>query len=200
MLLLAAVFPTLYRRTGGSRCGRDGTQTAPRADSEVTLGVLCDQIEPLDDSMEDEDKTIRERLRALVAAFLTQDARKPLLAQLQGQGRGAAEQEDAPIDTLIKVPYPNPPWRTRRRYPPLSALFQRRTADAARGRACARTVRARRLSAQGGPRARAEPGEPGAVPALFLAPSPIKTGSSESDLGMRQSTGSAHDKICSDVM
>ncbi|KAH8995243.1 apoptosis inhibitory protein 5-domain-containing protein [Lactarius hatsudake] len=72
-------------------------------DSKVTLGVLCDQIVPPDDPMEDEDKTIRERLRALVVAFLAQDARKPLLAQLQGQGRGAAEQEDALIDTLIKA-------------------------------------------------------------------------------------------------
>ncbi|KAH9017315.1 hypothetical protein EDB85DRAFT_2155262 [Lactarius pseudohatsudake] len=72
-------------------------------DSKVTLGVLCDQIVPPDDPMEDEDKTIRERLRALVVAFLAQDARKPLLAQLQGQGRGAAGQEDALIDTLIKA-------------------------------------------------------------------------------------------------
>ncbi|KAI9437538.1 apoptosis inhibitory protein 5-domain-containing protein [Lactarius indigo] len=72
-------------------------------DSKVTLGVLCDQIVPPDDPMEDEDKTIRERLRALVVAFLAQDARKPLLAQLQGPGRGAAEQEDALIDTLIKA-------------------------------------------------------------------------------------------------
>ncbi|KAH9010514.1 hypothetical protein EDB84DRAFT_1445679 [Lactarius hengduanensis] len=59
LMLLLAVFPTLYRRTGGSRCGQYDTQTAPRADSEVTLGVLCDQIEPSDDSMEDEDKIIR---------------------------------------------------------------------------------------------------------------------------------------------
>jgi hypothetical protein len=72
-------------------------------DSKVTLGVLCDQIVPTDDPMEDEDKTIRERLRALVVAFLAEDARQPLLAQLQRQGRGAAEQEDALIDTLIKV-------------------------------------------------------------------------------------------------
>ena len=72
-------------------------------DSKVTLGVLCDQIVPLDDPMEDEDKTIRERLRALVVAFLAEDARQPLLAQLQRQGRGSAEQEDALIDTLIKV-------------------------------------------------------------------------------------------------
>ncbi|KAH9024847.1 hypothetical protein EDB84DRAFT_1615141 [Lactarius hengduanensis] len=50
-------------------------------DSKVTLGILCDQIRP----------------EALVVAFLAQDPRKPLLAQLQGQRRGAAEQEDALI-------------------------------------------------------------------------------------------------------
>lgn len=72
-------------------------------DSKVTLGVLCDQIVPTDEPMEDEDKTIRDRLRALVVAFLAEDARQPLLAQLQRQGRGAAEQEEALIDTLIKV-------------------------------------------------------------------------------------------------
>ncbi|KAH9033689.1 hypothetical protein EDB83DRAFT_2200630, partial [Lactarius deliciosus] len=72
-------------------------------DSNVTLGVLCDQIMPPDDPMEDEDKTIHERPGMLVVAFLVQDPRKPLLAQLQGQRRGAAEQEDALIYTLIKV-------------------------------------------------------------------------------------------------
>ena len=72
-------------------------------DSKVTLGVLCDQIVPTDEPMEDEDKSIRDRLRALVVAFLAEDARQPLLAQLQRQGRGAAEQEEALIDTLIKV-------------------------------------------------------------------------------------------------
>ncbi|KAH8993434.1 hypothetical protein EDB92DRAFT_2086336, partial [Lactarius akahatsu] len=70
-------------------------------DSKVTLGILCDQLVPPDDPMEDEDKTIRERLRALVVVFLAQDAREPLLAQLQGQGRGAAGQADALIDTLL---------------------------------------------------------------------------------------------------
>ncbi|KAH9025279.1 hypothetical protein EDB85DRAFT_2149870 [Lactarius pseudohatsudake] len=51
----------------------------------------------------DEDKTIRERPEALVVLFLAQDTRKPLRTQLQGQRRGAAEQEDALIDTLIKA-------------------------------------------------------------------------------------------------
>ncbi|KAN0138268.1 Apoptosis inhibitory protein 5 (API5) domain containing protein [Lactarius tabidus] len=72
-------------------------------DSKVTLGVLCDQIVPPDDPMEDEDRTIRERLRALVVAFLAEDARQPLLSQLQRQGRRAADQEDSLIDTLIKA-------------------------------------------------------------------------------------------------
>ncbi|KAH9026575.1 hypothetical protein EDB84DRAFT_339675 [Lactarius hengduanensis] len=197
-MLLLAVFPTLYRRTGGSLYGRDGIQTTPQADSEVTLGVLCDQIEPSDDSMEDEDKTIRERLRALVAAFLAQDAQKHLLAQLQGHERGAAEQEDAPIDTFIEAVSKSSvvdAAKISSSFCPLST-----TADAARERAWAPTARARRLSAQGGPRTRAEPGDPGgAVPALFLAPSPIKTGSSEFDLEIRQSNGSAHDTICGDV-
>ncbi|KAH9057414.1 hypothetical protein EDB87DRAFT_1096610 [Lactarius vividus] len=67
-------------------------------DFKVTLGIFCDQIEPPDNPMEDDDKTICECLHALVIAFLAQDARSPLLAQLQGQGRGAAEQEDALID------------------------------------------------------------------------------------------------------
>ncbi|KAH9016721.1 hypothetical protein EDB84DRAFT_1523712, partial [Lactarius hengduanensis] len=62
-------------------------------DSKVTLGVLCDQIVPPEDPMEEEDKTIRERLEALVVAFLAQDTWKPLQAQLQGQRRGAAKQE-----------------------------------------------------------------------------------------------------------
>ncbi|KAH9053357.1 hypothetical protein EDB87DRAFT_1690378 [Lactarius vividus] len=71
-------------------------------DFKVTLGIFCDQIEPPDNPMEDEDKTICERLRALVVAFLVHDVRSPLLAQLHGQGRGAAEQEDALID---RYPY-----------------------------------------------------------------------------------------------
>jgi hypothetical protein len=72
-------------------------------DSKVTLSVLCDQVVPPDDPVEDEDKVIRERLRALVVVFLAEEARKPLLRQLQGQGDSGAEQEQALIDTLLKV-------------------------------------------------------------------------------------------------
>ena len=72
-------------------------------DSKVTLGVLCDQIVPPDDPIEDEDKLIRERLRGLVIAFLAEDAREPLLSRLQNQGDSGVEQEHALIDTLLKV-------------------------------------------------------------------------------------------------
>ncbi|KAI0293244.1 apoptosis inhibitory protein 5-domain-containing protein [Russula brevipes] len=72
-------------------------------DSKVTLGVLCDQIVSPDDPMEDEDKAIRERLRGLVIAFLAEDARGPLLAQLRNQGSSGAEQERSLIDTLLKA-------------------------------------------------------------------------------------------------
>jgi hypothetical protein len=72
-------------------------------DSKVTLGVLCDQIVPPDDPVEEEDRAIRERLRGLVVAFLAEDARGPLLARLRSQGESGAEQEQALIDTLLKV-------------------------------------------------------------------------------------------------
>ena len=72
-------------------------------DSKVTLGVLCDQIVPPDDPVEDEDKLIRERLRRLVIAFLAEEAREPLLSRLRNQGDSGVEQEHALIDTLLKV-------------------------------------------------------------------------------------------------
>jgi hypothetical protein len=72
-------------------------------DSKVTLGVLCDQIVPPDDPVEDEDRAIRERLRGLVVAFLAEDARGPLLARLRSQGDNGVEQEQTLVDTLLKV-------------------------------------------------------------------------------------------------
>lgn len=72
-------------------------------DSKVTLSVLCDQIVPPDDPVEDEDKLIRERLRRLVIAFLADEAREPLLSRLQSQGDSGVEQEQTLIHTLLKV-------------------------------------------------------------------------------------------------
>ncbi|KAH9024743.1 hypothetical protein EDB85DRAFT_251466 [Lactarius pseudohatsudake] len=136
-------------------------------DSKVTLGVLCDQIVPPDDPMEDEDKTICERLEALVVAFLAQDTRKPLLAQLQGQRRGPAKQEGALIDTLIKAVSKSSAVDAAKIIEDILVFlpsFQQRTANMARERTGASTTRARHLSAQGGPRPWTERGEPGAVP------------------------------------
>jgi hypothetical protein len=42
-------------------------------------------------------------LRALVVAFLAEDARRPLLTKLHGRGDICAEQEQVLIDTLLKV-------------------------------------------------------------------------------------------------
>jgi hypothetical protein len=53
-------------------------------DSKIMLSVLCDQVVPVDDPMQDEDKVIRERLPTLVVAFFTEDARRPLLIKSQG--------------------------------------------------------------------------------------------------------------------
>jgi hypothetical protein len=95
-------------------------------DSKVFLRVLCDQIVPPDDPIEDEDKLIRERLRRLVIVFLAEEAREPLLSRLQSQqgDGGGAEQELALVDTLLKVnrgghflnrpvPLPSPCWVAR---------------------------------------------------------------------------------------
>ncbi|KAG1751281.1 uncharacterized protein EDB91DRAFT_1104437 [Suillus paluster] len=43
-------------------------------DPSVTLGVLCDQIIPPEDPMDEEEQQIRDRLRSLVIAFLKVDA------------------------------------------------------------------------------------------------------------------------------
>jgi hypothetical protein len=52
--------------------------------SKITLSILCDQIIPADDPMEDEDKVIREQLPTLVVAFFLEDLRRPLLIKSQG--------------------------------------------------------------------------------------------------------------------
>ena len=54
-------------------------------DSEVILSILCHQIIHPGDPMKDGDRAIRERPHGLVVAFLAEDAREPLLAQLRSQ-------------------------------------------------------------------------------------------------------------------
>ncbi|KAI0769397.1 hypothetical protein BD413DRAFT_83385 [Trametes elegans] len=48
-------------------------------DPAVTLGVLCDQIVPPDEPLDEEEQNIRDRLRSLVLAFLAGEAKRPLV-------------------------------------------------------------------------------------------------------------------------
>lgn len=43
-------------------------------DPPVTLGVLCDQIVPPEEDLDDDERQTRERLRLLVLSFLATDA------------------------------------------------------------------------------------------------------------------------------
>ena len=47
-------------------------------DPTVTLGVLCDQVAPLDEAQDDEEQAIRDRLRGLVLNFMTGKARRAI--------------------------------------------------------------------------------------------------------------------------
>jgi hypothetical protein len=48
-------------------------------DPKVTLGVLCDQVSPPEETMDDEEQVIRDRLRSLVLAFLTGEAKRAIV-------------------------------------------------------------------------------------------------------------------------
>ncbi|KAH7912430.1 apoptosis inhibitory protein 5-domain-containing protein [Hygrophoropsis aurantiaca] len=48
-------------------------------DPGVTLGVLCDQVIPPEEPLDEEEKYIRDRLRSLVIAFLTGEARSAIV-------------------------------------------------------------------------------------------------------------------------
>lgn len=47
-------------------------------DPKTTLGVLCDQILPQSDTTDEEEISIRERLRSLVLAFLAGEAKRAI--------------------------------------------------------------------------------------------------------------------------
>ncbi len=61
-------------------------------DPVVTLGVLCDQIVPSDEPLDDEEQSIRDRLRSLVLAFLTGEAKRPLVERHANTVESPAEQ------------------------------------------------------------------------------------------------------------
>ncbi|KAH9895220.1 hypothetical protein C8Q73DRAFT_644717 [Cubamyces lactineus] len=48
-------------------------------DPAVTLGVICDQVVPSDEPLDEEEQSIRDRLRSLVLAFLAGEAKRSLV-------------------------------------------------------------------------------------------------------------------------
>lgn len=48
-------------------------------DPKVTLGVLCDQFAPLSTDADEDEQVMRDRLRSLVIAFLTGEAKRAIV-------------------------------------------------------------------------------------------------------------------------
>lgn len=69
-------------------------------DPKITLGVLCDQIVPPDDSMEEEETSVRDRLRFLVLSFLTGEAKRAIVERHALPGN---EAEELLIESLLVV-------------------------------------------------------------------------------------------------
>lgn len=66
-------------------------------DPRVTLGVLRDQIVPLEEPLDDEDPTIRDRLRSLVLGFMIGRAKRGIVE------RHAQQTESVFVESLAKV-------------------------------------------------------------------------------------------------
>lgn len=77
-------------------------------DPAVTLGVLCDQIVPPDEPIDDEEQMIRERLRSLVLSFITADAKRAIVERHTSVPGSAAEV--ALVSGLLKVVADAPQW------------------------------------------------------------------------------------------
>ncbi|KAG6900547.1 hypothetical protein C0993_009124 [Termitomyces sp. T159_Od127] len=69
-------------------------------DARTTLGVFFDQMAPLDDGMDEEEKDIRDKLRKVVLKFLTEDARKAIVERHAVPG---SEAEETLVDNLLAV-------------------------------------------------------------------------------------------------
>jgi hypothetical protein len=69
-------------------------------DPPVTLGVLCDQIVPPHEPMDDEELQIRDRLRSLVISFLTGEAKRAILRHANRPG---SEAEAVLVNQLLVV-------------------------------------------------------------------------------------------------
>jgi hypothetical protein len=70
-------------------------------DSKVTLGVLCDHIVPSGESIDDEERKTRDKLRSLVLSFMCGDAKRSIVERHAGQA--GSEQEVVLINGLLKV-------------------------------------------------------------------------------------------------
>jgi len=69
-------------------------------DPPVTLGVLCDQIMPPDEPMDEEEQYIRDRLRSLVIHFLTGEAKRTIVRHASRPG---SEAEEVLVHELLAV-------------------------------------------------------------------------------------------------
>lgn len=72
-------------------------------DPAVTLGVLCDQVVPSDEPLDDEEQSIRDRLRSLVLAFVTGEAKRAIVERHTSTPGGPAD--EALVSGLLKVQF-----------------------------------------------------------------------------------------------
>ncbi|KAI0948946.1 hypothetical protein AcW1_008681 [Taiwanofungus camphoratus] len=70
-------------------------------DPTVTLGVLCDQVVPSDEPLDDEEQSIRDRLRSLVLAFVTGEAKRAIVERHTSTPGGPAD--EALVSGLLKA-------------------------------------------------------------------------------------------------
>ncbi|KAI0074404.1 hypothetical protein K474DRAFT_1665400 [Panus rudis PR-1116 ss-1] len=68
-------------------------------DPAITLGVLCDQIIPLEDPMDDEEQAIRDRLRSLVLKYLSDDAKR----RVQEHAKPGSSADEVLVTGLLKA-------------------------------------------------------------------------------------------------
>ncbi|OJT02632.1 Apoptosis inhibitor 5-A [Trametes pubescens] len=76
-------------------------------DPTITLGVICDQIVPPDEPLDEEEQAIRDRLRSLVLAFLAGEAKRSLVERHANIAGSPAEQ--VLVNSLFKAITKLPP-------------------------------------------------------------------------------------------
>lgn len=68
-------------------------------DPNATLGVLCDQVVPPDEPVDEEEQAIRDRLRGLVLGFMTGRAKRGIVE------RHASSRDSPGEETLVREMY-----------------------------------------------------------------------------------------------